>query len=113
MYIEQTIVKTEKELIFKASATPIKTANFIAKSVNNPFRQKILALLLSTRSLAVNELCEKLDSEQSVMSQHLAILRKAGLVNSERRGKRILYSANEKQLQEVIDCLLYLNRLIK
>lgn len=113
MYIEQHTVKNEKELLFKASATPIKTANFIAKSVNNPFRQKILALLLSSGKLAVNELCEKLSSEQSVMSQHLTILKKAGLVNFERNGKRILYSANEKQLQEVIDCLLYLNRLIK
>lgn len=106
-------VKASKESIFKASATPIKTANFVAKSVNNAFRQKILALLLSSDKLAVNELCEKLESEQSIMSQHLAILRKAGLVNCERKGKSILYSANEKQLQEVIDCLLYLNRLVK
>ena len=113
MQSDKIAMKIGGESIFKASATPIKTANFIAKSVNNPFRQKILALLLSCKSLAVNELCEKLESEQSIMSQHLAILRKAGLVDSERNGKRILYSANERQLQEVIDCLLYLNRLVK
>ena len=107
------IMKNEEDSFFKASGTPIKTANFITKSVNNAFRQKVIALLLSAGKLPVNELCEKLNSEQSVMSQHLAILRKAGLVNTERQGKHVFYSVNEKQLQDIIDCLLYLNRLVK
>jgi DNA-binding transcriptional ArsR family regulator len=106
-------MKPPKESFIKSNTAPIKTASFITKSVNNAFRQKILNLLLLNGSLAVNELCERLDTEQSVMSQHLAILRKARLVNTERDGKRVLYSANERQLQEVIDCLLYLNRLVR
>jgi len=113
MQTDEIPMKDARESFFKASAPPIKTANFIAKSVNNAFRQKILALLLSSGSLAVNDLCEKLSSEQSIMSQHLAILRKAGLVNAERKGKQVFYSANQKQLQDIIDCLLYLNRLVK
>jgi len=47
------------------------------------------------------------------MSQHLAILRKAKLVDSERDGKCVRYSVNQKQVQEVIGCLLHLNRFVK
>lgn len=106
-------MQKEKEPLFKTNITHIKTAAFITKSVNNAFRQKILNLLLSEGNLAVNELCEKLKSDQSVMSQHLAILRKAKLVEFERDGKCVRYSVNHKQVQEVIDCLLHLNRLVK
>lgn len=106
-------MKSEREPLFKTNVTHIKMAAFITKSVNNAFRQKILNLLLCEGNLAVNELCEKLESDQSVMSQHLAILRKAKLVDSERDGKCVRYSVNHKQVQEVIDCLLYLNKLVK
>lgn len=88
--------------LIQANTNPIKMANFITKTVNNGFRQKVLNLLLSDDRLSVNELCDKLKTEQSVMSQHLAILRKAGLVNTEREGKRIFYSVNEDYLQDTI-----------
>ena len=39
--------------------------------------------------------------EQSVASQHLAILRKAGVVSSVREGKFIFYSLNKNQLEKI------------
>ncbi|HMW27776.1 MAG TPA: ArsR family transcriptional regulator, partial [Ferruginibacter sp.] len=39
--------------------------------------------------------------EQSVASQHLAILRKAGIVSTEREGKFIYYMVNYKRLDEI------------
>ena len=41
------------------------------------------------------------DLEQSVASQHLAILRKAGIVNTERDGKFIFYTVNYKRIDEI------------
>lgn len=51
--------------------------------------------------ITVTELYVKLRLEQSVASQHLAILRKAGFVKTERDGKFIYYSVNTDRLQEV------------
>ena len=103
-------VETMNEDLQKLNSSIIKMASFITKSVNNPFRQKIISILLSNNKLAVNELCEKLSTEQSVMSQHLAILRKAGLVTTERQGKSVLYSVNQEKLTAVMDCLLHLTQ---
>ena len=99
-----------KEDILQANQNPIKTANFLTKAVNNPLRQKIIGRLLSEGAISVNGLCEKLKTEQSVMSQHLAILREAKLVTTERNGKSVLYSANEQYLQEIIDSFLSITR---
>ena len=50
---------------------------------------------------AVTELYVKLRLEQSVASQHLAILRKAGFVKTDRDGKFIYYSVNINRMQEL------------
>jgi DNA-binding transcriptional ArsR family regulator len=39
--------------------------------------------------------------EQSVVSQHLAILRKVGVLNTKRDGKFIYYSLNEPRINEI------------
>jgi DNA-binding transcriptional ArsR family regulator len=44
----------------------------------------------------------KLRLEQSVASQHLAILRRAGIVSTTRDGKFIYYSVNYQRLAEVV-----------
>jgi DNA-binding transcriptional ArsR family regulator len=56
--------------------------------------------------MTVTEIYVKLRLEQSVASQHLAILRKAGFVKTERDGKFIYYSVNTERLEE-------LNRFVK
>ena len=39
--------------------------------------------------------------EQSVASQHLAILRRAGIVSTQRDGKFIYYTVNYKRIDEI------------
>jgi DNA-binding transcriptional ArsR family regulator len=51
--------------------------------------------------MTVTELYVKLRLEQSVDSQHLAILRKAGFVKTVRDGKFIFYSVNTDRLKEL------------
>jgi DNA-binding transcriptional ArsR family regulator len=43
----------------------------------------------------------KLKIEQSVASQHLAILRNANIVVTEREGKFIYYTINKQRLAEI------------
>lgn len=92
-------------------AGTIKAASFITKSVNSTFRQRVISLLLSNKQMAVKDLCDQLNTEQSIVSQHLALLRKANLVLARRRGKSVLYSANERQLRQVINCFAHISRL--
>lgn len=97
--------------LLPVDASRINAASFIAKSVNNTFRQRVIALLLSNTQMAVKDLCNQLNTEQSIVSQHLALLRKANLVQARRHGKSVLYSANEHQLRQVINCFAHISNI--
>lgn len=98
-------------LIFNASADKngaitvnllnVKKASLVLRAINHKLRQQILKLIDEQGKLTVTELYVKLRLEQSVASQHLAILRKAGFVKTERNGKFIYYSLNTDRLKEV------------
>jgi DNA-binding transcriptional ArsR family regulator len=86
------------------NAMQIESASFIASSVNNTFRQRLISILLANRRLSVKELCGLLNTQQSIVSQHLAMLRKANLVTANRMGKCVIYSVNQQQLNQVLSC---------
>lgn len=65
--------------------------------------------LLQGRALCVNALTAQLDVTQGAVSQHLRVMRDAGLVIDERRGYHVHYRLNEETLagwREEIDKLL-------
>ncbi len=102
-HIEITENNLNKADVISNNQKQIKRANFLMKSVNSPIRQRIISLLLFSEKLAVHELCTEMRMGQSVMSQHLSILRKAKLVISHREGKEVFYSINEDHLTEIIE----------
>jgi DNA-binding transcriptional ArsR family regulator len=53
--------------------------------------------------MTVTEIYVKLRVEQSVASQHLAIMRKAGYLNTSRDGKNIFYSINKDRLKVLME----------
>lgn len=79
----------------------LKKALLILRALVHPFRQQILHLLHQNGSLPVTTIYIKLRCGQSVASQHLAILRRAGVVLTERQGKQVLYRVNYKRLEDV------------
>jgi len=79
----------------------IKKAALVFRAINHPLRRQLLQLLHQNVRMTVTEIYIKLRLEQSVASQHLAILRKAGMVNTERQGKFIFYSVNYQRLKQV------------
>jgi len=79
----------------------VKKAGLILRAVNHKLRQQILKLIDEHGKMTVTELYVKLRLEQSVASQHLAILRKAGFVKTDRDGKFIFYSVNTDRLKEL------------
>jgi DNA-binding transcriptional ArsR family regulator len=64
--------------------------------------------LLKKGSMSVNALAEALGITQSAISQHLRVLKAAGLVTDERQGYWIYYSLNRDALEK---CRQRLNRI--
>jgi len=58
----------------------------------DPTRLRILNLLVERKQLCVCDLCAVLDAIQPKVSRHLAILRRAGLVDVRREGKWKIYA---------------------
>jgi DNA-binding transcriptional ArsR family regulator len=79
----------------------IKKASLVLRSLNHKLRQQIIKLIHESEKLTVTEIYVKLRLEQSVASQHLAILRKAGIVSTKREGKFIYYTINTQRIEAI------------
>src|SRR5450755_948456 len=86
----------------KVDFAHLKKAALILRALNHKLRQQIVRLLDEHKKMTVTEIYVKLRLEQSVASQHLAILRRAGIVSTSRDGKFIFYSVNYTRLAEVV-----------
>ena len=80
-------------------STELKKAALVYRAVNHRLRQKILAQIHQQEKIKVTDIYVRLRLEQSVTSQHLAILRRAGIVTTERSGKMVFYSIQYERLQ--------------
>src|SRR4051794_33558364 len=94
-------METRPALELDVDPINIKKASHIFRAINHNLRQQLLFLLHLNEKMTVTELYINLRLEQSVASQHLAILRKAGLVSTNRDGKCIYYSVNYGQLRHL------------
>ena len=79
----------------------LQEASLVIRSLNHPLRQQILNLLEEFGSMTVTQIYIKLRIEQSVASQHLAIMRKTDVLKTERNGKFIYYSLNKSTIRAV------------
>ncbi len=95
--------------VSKLEPISIKRASLLLRSVNHKLRQSIVKLLEEQDRMTVTEIYVKLRLEQSVASQHLAILRRGGFVDTIRDGKNIYYSVNKTNidyLQNMVNLLV-------
>lgn len=93
--------KKEENSQITVDTLNIKKAALILRAFNHKLRQQILKLIDTHEKITVTEIYVKLRIEQSVASQHLAILRKAEFVNTERDGKFIYYTINTDRMKEL------------
>jgi DNA-binding transcriptional ArsR family regulator len=92
---------TEGENALQINYYNVKKASLVLRSLNHKLRQQIIKIIHESDKLAVTEIYVKLRLEQSVASQHLAILRKAGIVSTKREGKFIYYTINKQRVQAI------------
>ncbi len=83
----------------------LRRASLTLRALNHPLRKTMLAMMEEKRKITVTEIYDAMDLEQSVTSQHLAIMRKAEVVTTVREGKFIFYSVNTKRIEEIIKML--------
>jgi DNA-binding transcriptional ArsR family regulator len=84
--------------------TNAKIAATMLKAIANESRLLILCNL-EGKELSVTELNDHLDLSQSALSQHLAVLRKDGLVKTRRESQTIYYSLSDARASKVIKTL--------
>ena len=83
-------------------ATPIYQLKAeIFKTMGHPIRIRVLELL-SEREHSVGEMLPELGVEAANLSQHLAVLRRAGLVSTRREGSTVFYALNSSQVAELL-----------
>jgi len=78
----------------------IRIAHDLIRAVDHKLRHRMLDFLdACERPPTVTEVYIKMRLEQSVASQHLAILRRAKLISGKRQGKNVVYSINYDVLE--------------
>lgn len=76
----------------------------LLRSLGNPQRLLILCELVEGE-VGVGGLLERLDLSQSALSQHLAVLREAGLVRARRSGVQAFYALQDGPVRPLMRTL--------
>lgn len=89
------------EIDFQAMHQNAHAAVRLLKSLANESRLMVMCVL-SEGEISVGHLNERIDLSQSALSQHLAILRKQGLVRTRRESQTIYYSLDDTAAIDLI-----------
>jgi DNA-binding transcriptional ArsR family regulator len=93
------------ESTVKVDFVSLKKGAMILRALNHKLRQQIVKLVDEKKRITVTEIYVHLRLEQSVASQHLAILRRAGIVRTDRDGKFIYYSISTHRITQIMKCV--------
>jgi ArsR family transcriptional regulator len=90
-------------------ATGPMSLNEAFKALADPTRRKILDLLKDS-DLTAGEIAEHFSMTKPSISNHLNLLKQAGLVWDQRQGQHILYSLNTTVFQDVMKWIIDLQQ---
>ncbi len=82
-------------------ADPDEELARLAQALGHPARVRILRFLLEQEECFAGAIVDHLPLAQSTVSQHLKVLREAGLVRGEVEGPRVSYCADRRALARV------------
>lgn len=89
--------------MFSSKELPLyeRKANLF-KGLAHPYRIRILEILSAQSRVPVSQMIEDTGLESSHLSQHLAVLRKYGLVVSTRNANVVYYSLTHPQVADLL-----------
>lgn len=76
----------------------------LLKALSNPQRLRVMCLLIDGEK-TVGEINAEVDLSQSALSQHLAVLREGGLVQTRRESQSVYYSVATGPVHKLIRTL--------
>ena len=86
--------------LFSADAD-IERASRALKAISHPLRLKILCTL-GENEVSVQEIVDQVGTSQSNISQHLAILRDKGILESRKDANRVFYRVADARLLQLV-----------
>ncbi len=89
------------------TTSSVQRATKLAKLLGNPVRLRIL-LALREKPRCVAELMRVTGRSQANVSQHLMVLRAAGMVAADREGMRVVYRLRDRKIDDLLDRIVEL-----
>jgi ArsR family transcriptional regulator len=80
----------------------------MARALSHPARVRILRILAKRGTCICGEIVDELPLAQSTVSQHLRVMKKAGLIQGQVDGPRVCYCIEPKALRRLKDLVLEL-----
>jgi len=84
----------------------MRSEDAIFRALADPSRRAIFERLTRGEA-AVRDLTPRFDISQPAVSQHLAVLREAGLVAERRQGRLVYYHVEPKGLRPLVDWIAH------
>lgn len=79
-----------------------QSADTLFKSLGDPTRRRLFEHLCQEGEQTVRALTERAEISQPAVSKHLVVLKEAGLVAGEQRGRETLYTARTDGLRALV-----------
>ena len=89
----------------RAEKAKYETRAKVLKALAHPTRLKLVDELADQDEVCVCDLTEVVGSDMSTVSRHLAQLKNAGIVESEKHGQMVFYHLRVKCLTSLFDCI--------
>lgn len=84
------------------TAKDCEPALALFRALSSPVRLVIVNVLAATPDLCVHDLVQALDAPQPLVSQHLKVLRLAGVVKRKRFGREMRYSLTDHHVMHIV-----------
>ena len=101
----------EKQTDFRGTAgeengveVNLENKALLLRTLGHPVRLKIVAGLAG-KCACVKDIWECLGLPQAVVSQHLKVMKKSGILEARREGARVCYSLKDEMLPELVRVL--------
>ncbi len=95
--------------VFRYLSKYINKVKDLFKAINDETRREILELL-KKKDMSAGEIADKFKISKPSISHHLDLLKRAGLVTSEKKGQYVIYSLNTTILEYLLQWILTLKK---
>lgn len=78
----------------------------VFQALGDPYRQRILLAFEPGERLNVGQICSAFALSRTAVSHHLKVLRQAGVLDSEKRGKEVYFWINRPAISQALNAVL-------